>query len=140
MIIDPRYHELADGLTGFSTSLKKGERVLIDAFDVPDAIVIALIRAVRARGAQPMVQLHRARVTRELTRGAEAGVYEPLAEVELARMQSVHAYIALRGSENIFETSERVVRGRQTEAQALAALDAQVDAKLEKRRWLLARR
>jgi multiple sugar transport system substrate-binding protein len=41
---------------------------------------------------------------------------------------------------NIFETSERVVRGRQTEAQALAALDAQVDAKLEKRRWLLARR
>ena len=106
MIIDPRYHELAEGLTGFSTSLKKGERVLIDAFDVPDAIVIALIRAVRARGAQPMVQLHRARVTRELTRGAEAGVYEPLAEVELARMQSVHAYIALRGSENIFETSD----------------------------------
>src|SRR5690606_20084058 len=53
MIIDPRYHDLAQGLTGFSIELKKGERVLIDAFDVPDAMVIALIRAVRERGAHP---------------------------------------------------------------------------------------
>jgi len=51
MIIDPRFTQLADGLTGFSTSLKKGERVLIDAFDVPDAMVVALIRAARKRGA-----------------------------------------------------------------------------------------
>jgi aminopeptidase len=49
MIIDSRYAQLAAGLTGFSTSLAKGERVLIDAFDIPDAMVIALIRAVRAR-------------------------------------------------------------------------------------------
>ena len=27
MIIDPRFHQLAAGLTGFSTELKKGERV-----------------------------------------------------------------------------------------------------------------
>ncbi|MFL5575539.1 MAG: sugar ABC transporter substrate-binding protein [Gemmatimonadaceae bacterium] len=40
----------------------------------------------------------------------------------------------------IYETSERVVRGRQTEAEALTALDADVDRILEKRRWLLARR
>ena len=48
MIIDPRFTQLAEGLTGFSTALKKGEKVLIDAFDVPDAIVIALIRAARS--------------------------------------------------------------------------------------------
>src|SRR5881227_2826332 len=67
MIIDPRFTQLAEGLTGFSTALKKGERVLIDAFDVPDAMVIALIRATRARGAFPYVQIHRARVTREMS-------------------------------------------------------------------------
>lgn len=106
MIIDPRYHELAAGLTGFSTALKKGERVLIDAFDIPEAMVIALVRAVRARGAHPYVQLHRARVTRELTLGAEEAQYAPLAEIELARMQHMDAYIALRGSENIFEASD----------------------------------
>ncbi len=38
---DPRYAQLADVLTRFSTTLKKGERVLIDAFDVPDAFTIA---------------------------------------------------------------------------------------------------
>ncbi|MEI6051241.1 MAG: aminopeptidase, partial [Opitutaceae bacterium] len=106
MIIDPRYTQLAAGLTGFSTALKPGERVLIDAFDVPDAMVIALVRATRARGAHPYVQLHRARISRELAIAAAEDQYAPHAEVELARMQKMDAYIALRGSENIFENSD----------------------------------
>jgi len=106
MIIDPRFNELAEGLTSFSTALKKGERVLIDAFDVPDAMIIALIRAARARGAHPSVNIHRARVTRELTLGATEEQYAPHAEVELQRMQKMDAYIALRGSDNIFEASD----------------------------------
>jgi len=106
MIIDPRYNELAAGLTSFSTELRKGERVLIDAFDVPDAMVIALVRAARARGAHPYVQLHRARITRELMLGAEAAQYEPLARVEKLRMEDMDAYIALRGADNIFETAD----------------------------------
>lgn len=106
MIIDPRYTQLASGLTGFSTSLAKGERVLIDAFDIPDAMVIALIRAVRARGAHPYVQIHRARVTRELSVGAEEAQFSVHADVELARMQRMDAYIAIRGSDNIFESSD----------------------------------
>jgi aminopeptidase len=106
MIIDPRFTQLAEGLTGFSTSLAKGERVLIDAFDIPDAMVIALIRAVRARGAHPYVQIHRARVTRELSLGAEEAQFSVHADVELLRMQKMDAYIAMRGSENIFESSD----------------------------------
>jgi len=106
MITDPRCNELAGVLTGFSTDLKKGERVLIDAFDVPEAIVIALIRSARERGAHPYVQLHRARVNRELLLGAEEAQYAPQAEIELARMKKMDAYIALRGSENIFEASD----------------------------------
>ena len=77
MIIDPRFMQLAEGLAGFSTALKKGERVLIDAFDVPDAMVIAMIRAARARGAHPYVQVHRARITRELSLGAEEAQFGP---------------------------------------------------------------
>jgi multiple sugar transport system substrate-binding protein len=41
---------------------------------------------------------------------------------------------------NIFETVEKVVRGRVSEKAGLAALDADVDRILEKRRWLLAHR
>ena len=106
MIIDPRLTQLAQGLTSFSLKLKEGERVLIDAFDIPDAMVIALIRAVRARGAHPYVQNHRARISRELALGAEEAQFAPHAAIELARMQKMDAYMALRGSENIFEGSD----------------------------------
>jgi aminopeptidase len=106
MLIDPRFTQLAEGLIRFSTALRKGERVLIDAFDIPDAMVIALVRAARAAGGHPYVQIHRARISRELALGAEEGQYAPYAEIELARMRKMDAYIALRGSENIFEASD----------------------------------
>jgi aminopeptidase len=106
MITDPRLDQLAALLTGFSTRLRKGERVLIDAFDVPDAMVVALIRAARRRGALPFALTHQARVVRELMHGAVEAQYAPHARVELARMKRMHAYIALRGSANIYETSD----------------------------------
>jgi len=106
MIIDPRFTQLAATLADFSTALQAGERVLIDAFDVPDAMVIAIVRAARARGAFPSVQIHRARIARELALGAEEKELAPLAEIELARMRRMDAYIALRGSDNIFESAD----------------------------------
>jgi len=103
---DPRFVKLAEGLTGFSTSLKKGERVLIDAYDVPDAMVVELVRAARRRGAIPYVQVQRARIGRELLREATEEQVRLTAELEMARMQKMQAYIALRGSDNIFEYSD----------------------------------
>jgi aminopeptidase len=103
---DPRYAKLAGVLTGFSCNLKKGERVLIDGYDVPDAFLIALVRAARDRGALPYVNIQRVRVTRELLRGAVAEQYQVSSDFELARMQKMDAYIAARGSDNIFETSD----------------------------------
>jgi aminopeptidase len=106
MITDPRLNQLAELLTGFSTSLEKGERVLIEAFDVPEAMVVALIRSARRCGALPFALLHNARVTRELMQKAVEAQYAPHAAVELARMKKMDAYIALRGSANIFEASD----------------------------------
>jgi aminopeptidase len=106
MITDPRFEQLAATLANFSTSLQKGERVLIDAFDVPEAMVVALIRAARRRGALPFAMLHNARISCELMRGADRAQYAPHAAVELARMKTMDAYIALRGSGNIFESSD----------------------------------
>ncbi|MGH7997271.1 MAG: aminopeptidase [Opitutaceae bacterium] len=106
MISDPRLGTLAEGLVAFSVALRRGERVLIDAFDVPDAMVVALIRAARRRGAHPFVQLNRARIARELAREADQAQYRTGAELELARMKRMDAYIALRGSDNIFEGSD----------------------------------
>ena len=136
MLIDPRFNELAAGLTGFSTALKPGERVLIDAHDVPDAMVIALVRAVRQRGAHPYVQLHRARITRELTLGAEEAQFAPHAAVELARMQKMDAYIALRGSDNIFESSDVPASKVQLVSRLMKPV---LDYRVGKTRWVVLR-
>jgi aminopeptidase len=74
--MEANYTKLAEILTGFSTDLQAGERVLIDAFDIPEAMTIALVRAARARGAIPYVQLQNARIGRELVEGVEAGQFE----------------------------------------------------------------
>ncbi|HWB58275.1 MAG TPA: aminopeptidase, partial [Chthoniobacteraceae bacterium] len=83
---DPRFEKLAKLLVGHSTKLKQGERVLIDAFDIPAEMTIALIRAVRAVKAVPFVQTHNARVGREMALGATEAQYDILAAHELARM------------------------------------------------------
>jgi hypothetical protein len=36
---DPRFDKLAESLVSFSTSLKKGDRALIDAFDIPAGLI-----------------------------------------------------------------------------------------------------
>ena len=136
MIIDPRLTQLAEGLIGFSTDLKAGERVLIDAFDVPDSIVIELIRAARRRGAYPYVQNHRARITRELSLGAEEGQFAPHADVELARMQKMDAYIALRGSENIFEGSDVPAEKVQLVSRLMKPV---LDHRVGKTKWVVLR-
>ncbi len=103
---DPRYTELARVLTRHSTKIQPGENVLIDAFDIPEEMVVALIREVRARKAIPFTQLHNARVSREMALSASEEGLEIVRGLELARMKKMQAYIALRGSHNITESSD----------------------------------
>ncbi|MFI5336662.1 MAG: aminopeptidase [Opitutales bacterium] len=133
---DPRFARLAEVLTGFSCELKKGERVLIDAFDIPDAFVIELVRAARRHGALPYVNLQRARITRELLREAEAAQYETAAAVELARMQQMQAYIAVRGADNIFETSDVPSARVQMVSKILKPV---LDHRVNKTKWVVLR-
>lgn len=133
---DPRLVQLAEVLTSFSTKLKQDERVLLDAFDVPDAFVVELVRAVRGRGAIPYVNIQRARITRELLRGAVAEQYEVTADVELRRMQKMDAYIAIRGSDNIFETSDVPAERVQLVARILKPV---LDHRVNKTKWVVLR-
>ena len=64
-MLDPRFGALAEVLIGFSTNLQKGERFLIDAYDVPPEIVIALIRSGRSKGAFPFVNLQSNTIVRK---------------------------------------------------------------------------
>lgn len=133
---DPRLTRLAEVLTGYSTHLARGERVLIDAFDVPDEIVIELVRAARRRGAIPYVQVSHARIGRELLRDASEAQFSTLGELELARMQKMNAYIALRGSANIFEAADVPADRMQLVSRLLRPA---MDYRVQKTKWVVLR-
>lgn len=103
---DPRYDALSKVLTGHSTKIQTGDRVLIEAFDVPDEMVISLIRTVREAGGVPLVSIKHQRVMRELVRTGDEDAMEAAGAYESHRMDRVQAYMALRGSRNVMEMSD----------------------------------
>lgn len=133
---DPRFDQLAQLLVGFSTKLKPKETVLIDAFDIPPEMTIALIRAVRKVKAVPMVQTHQARIGREMSLGATEAQYDLIAGHELARMKKVDAYIALRGSDNICEASDVPSTQMKLVAKKMKPV---LDYRVQKTRWCVLR-
>jgi len=103
---DARFTKLAKLLVGYSTEIKKGERVLLDMIDVPDEFTVELIRAVRAVSAIPLVEARHTRLTRELLRGMTQPQAEVIRDLEMARMKKVQAYIAIRGAGNMNENAD----------------------------------
>lgn len=133
---DPRLERLARVITGYSTRLQPGERVLIETCDVPSAVPVALVRAARAAGAIPFVQLHEGRVDRELALGATAAQYRLLARHELARMKRMDAYIVVRGAHNITELAD--VPGERLQAVA-KAMRPVIDHRIRRTKWVVLR-
>lgn len=102
---DPRISELAKRLVNYSCRVQTGEHVLLDLIDVPDEVGIELIRAVRAAGGEPHVHIRHGRITAEMLAGATDAQYSSVAQHELEEMREMQAYIALRGSANVYENS-----------------------------------
>src|SRR6266446_6172654 len=133
---DARFDKLAKLLVEYSTGLKRNENVLIEALDVPDEMTIALIRATRKAGAIPFVQVQRARIGRELALEASDRQLTLAAGHELARMKKMHAYVALRGSNNITELSDVPVAKMQLIAKKMRPVQ---DQRVKKTKWVVLR-
>ena len=135
-MLDSRYSRLASNLVEYSTDLKSGEKALIDAFDVPDEMIVELVRAVRKVGAIPFVNLNHARITRELMLEASEEQYRIQKVCELQRMEKMDAYIALRGSSNIFETSDVSAEQMQMVTQIMKPV---LDWRVNRTKWVVLR-
>lgn len=103
---DERFDTLAKLLVEYSIRLKRNETVLIEAFDIPDEMTAALIRAAQNAGGVPFAQVYHARVNRALALEASDRQLNVIARHELARMKKMDAYIAIRGSHNITELAD----------------------------------
>lgn len=103
---DLRLARLAEILVSHSTRLQEGEKVLIEAYDIPDAFINELIAAVIERGAIPIVETKRNKVLRQLYRKYGEDAFKLLGQIEKFRMERVDAYIGVRGNDNICEMSD----------------------------------
>ncbi len=133
---DVRYDKLADVLVKYSTALKPNDKVLLDASDIPEGMVIALIRAARRARALPFVQLGHGRVAREIALGANEKHMDLTADIELARMKKMDAYIAIRGSANSTEMSDVPAA---TLKMMMKKMQPVMNHRINKTRWVVLR-
>ncbi|MEM0968678.1 MAG: aminopeptidase [Verrucomicrobiota bacterium] len=133
---DERIDLLAEKLVHYSTSVKRGDRVLIDLFDAPPEMGVALVRAVRKAKAVPFVNLHQAKVSRELGMHASEEQFELISKHALHQMQDMEAYIAVRGSHNINELSDVPPKSQKLIA---AKMRSVLNHRVSKTRWCVLR-
>lgn len=133
---DPRIDALAKQLINHSTSLQKGEKILIDLQDAPDAIGVALIREARRKKAIPFLRLQHSPLQREMMRGATQEQYATIAKHQLAEMKDMDAYIAIRGSHNISELSDVPA---DTMKLAMKHMRPVIDHRVKKTKWCVLR-
>ncbi|HZO89132.1 MAG TPA: aminopeptidase [Chthonomonadaceae bacterium] len=103
---DPRYTDLARLLVQYSIEVHPGDKVLVEAFDIPPDFTIELIEAIVQAGGLPLVSTYQMPVLRALYRAATEEQMRAIGAVERARMEAVQCYIGVRGSHNISELSD----------------------------------
>ena len=133
---DERFDKLAKLLVEYSIRLKRNETVLIEAFDIPDEMTAALIRATRNAGGVPFAQVYHARVNRALALEASDRQLNILASHELARMKKMNAYIAMRGSHNITELADVPAEKMQLIGKKMRPVQ---DQRVKRTKWVVLR-
>jgi aminopeptidase len=103
LLKDVRIDKLARLLIRYSTRLTGGQKIFIEAFDIPADLVVALVREAREVGGLPVVVIKDNRVLREQYRWADEESMALAGDLEKAWMERMDAYIGVRGADNISE-------------------------------------
>lgn len=106
-MLDPRVRRLAELLIDHSVRLQPNEKVLIEAFDLPDpSLVTCLVEFARARGGIPVVSWKSNAIVRSLLKHGDAETFKQIGEIEAHAMSQMQAYIGVRGAANTNELAD----------------------------------
>jgi aminopeptidase len=105
-MIDARWQKLADVLVHHSVRVQPGDKVLIEAFDMPPDFVALLMRTISDAGGIPIAETKTTPVLRALYQNATEEQIRFIAGLERQRMEGVQGYIGLRGTPNFAEMSD----------------------------------
>jgi len=137
-MIDARITRLAETLIHYSCDLQPGDKILIEAIDVPHEFTCELVRLAHAAGAHPNVFLKSKQVMRQLLLDATEPQLLAMAETEETMMEQMDAYIGVRGSPNVSELSD-------VPAESMNAFEKLIwkrvhsDIRVAKTRWVVLR-
>src|SRR5438046_10269144 len=98
---DPRIEKLANLLINYSCGVKTGEKILIEAIDVPHTFTKSLVRAASAVGGHPLVLLKSNEVLRSLMIAEADAQWNAIADSDRIKMESVTCYMVARGRPNV---------------------------------------
>ena len=105
--MDERVKKLSKLLVNYSCRLQKGEKILIDyEGEETKGLVRQLIKDVYEAGGIPFVTERDSAINRELLMHASEEQLNALCRYQLAQMEEMDAYIAVRGGKNASELSD----------------------------------
>ena len=136
--MDPRFEQLADVLVMHSVRLQEGEHLLVEAIDVPDAMVAALLRRARAAGGHVHLAIRHGRLQRALVEGAADDALRLWAEADRFAMERMDAYVGIRGSDNVSEMAG-VVEDRMAAYRRLYVKPVHLEQRVNETRWCILR-
>ena len=113
LMLDNRIVTLAHNLVNYSIKAGKGDKVLIEAYDVDSPLITQLVKEVRAVGAYAFVEIYDTKVQRALLMEADETYCKLLEKYNHQRMEEMDCYIGVRGAVNSFEASD--VPGEKTD-------------------------
>ena len=135
---DPRRAEFAKLLIRHSCSLKPGETVLIESFDLHDGLVEELVAEAFAAGGLPLVYLRRTNLIRQMLLQGNAAQIAKLADVELHQMKQAQAYIGIRAADNVAELSD-VPAANMALHGKLLGVPVHSEYRVKKTKWVVTR-
>lgn len=137
-MIDPRVTKLAHTLVNYSCAVQKGEKLLLEAFDLPTEFATEIIRLTREAGGHPVVMLKSNQVDRALRLYGTEEQWNLMADVERLQMENVQCYIGARGNWNVSELCD-VPAEKQKLWEGTVWKRVHLQVRVPKTRWVVIR-
>ncbi|MBO7214597.1 MAG: aminopeptidase [Clostridia bacterium] len=137
-MVDNRINKLAKGLVNYSVELQKGEKCLIEAFDIDNALVKELVKEVYLAGGYPFVWIRDDQVNRLVMNGLDEELCNMMADVDSYLMAKMDAYIGIRGGNNAYELSD-VDGDKRKIYSSIYSNKVHLDLRVNKTKWVILR-
>ena len=111
-MLDERLKKLGDHIIDYSCSIKKGDKVLIEATKNSSDFMIYLMQKCYERGALPFYILNESYLKRELILNGSSEQFDLLAEKQRVLMEIVDAYIEITEYDNWDEMTDIPIEKR----------------------------